>query len=168
MFELWGIATNSAPVRADVSSSQVQRSSGYGLSTELKGWNRAATSAPALVNTTRCRLAPAGIELHSQPISAVNRPGSFWASAARTASCQTDRAIAAAPGMPWRAGCAADSSTEAGFGRNERKAAMPSSRSTTPRSHHSVYQASRRSTSPRSSVGMPCSTTVRITPRYSA
>ena len=75
MFELCGMATKSAPVRSDVDSNQLQRSSGRSLSNALNGTNRLATSAPWGVSTTRCRFAPLGSELHSQPISAVNLPG---------------------------------------------------------------------------------------------
>ncbi len=35
-----------------------------------------ATLLSLLVNTTRCKLAPPGKELHSQPIKLVNLPGS--------------------------------------------------------------------------------------------
>ena len=76
MLELCGIDMNSAPVALAVASNHCQRSSGYGLSVLANGRNFCAVSASASVNTTRCKFAPPGIELHSQPTNAVNFPGS--------------------------------------------------------------------------------------------
>ena len=75
-FELCGIDRKRAPVAALVSSSQAQRSSGYGLAPDDTGWKRRACSAPASVSTTRCRFAPPGVEVHSHPMRLVNAPGS--------------------------------------------------------------------------------------------
>jgi len=168
MFELWGMAVKSAPVAADVSSSHFQRSSGYMLSVDAYGSNCMATLASELVKTTRWRFAPAGIELHSQPIRAVNSPGRLFASAVSTASSQTLRLAAAAARMRRSGGFAAASATSVVSGRSDVKALRPSPPSTARRRYHSAPQVIARSTKPRSSRGRPSSNAVRTTPRYSA
>ena len=75
-------------VRSAVSASHCHKSSGYWLWSEPKGRYWLALSPPSGVTTMRCRLAPVGIELHSQPSRLVNTPGSLCRSAAPIISCQ--------------------------------------------------------------------------------
>src|SRR5262249_8455391 len=68
-----------------------QRSSGLGLSYCEYGSTRLALSAPSRKITLGCRLFPFGIEVHSNPMKAVKRPGSLYFSAAALLACQAER-----------------------------------------------------------------------------
>ena len=88
ILELWGIAMKLPPVALLVSSSQAHKSLGKELSSKPNGAKVCACSASISAITMRCRLAPPGIREYSQPINAVNSPGSLCASAVSVMSFQ--------------------------------------------------------------------------------
>ena len=73
--ELCGIATKSAPISAEVFSRYAHISSGLCVSAFAIGTMRRAALAAAFVMITRCRFLPPGADVHSQPNSVVNSPG---------------------------------------------------------------------------------------------
>ncbi len=84
MFELCGIATNCAPVSRLVMLEPAPQVFRPRALDGAEGNERPAVAASAEVKTTRCRFAQLGIGDHSQPISAVNRPGWLYWSAVAT------------------------------------------------------------------------------------
>src|SRR5215469_7094049 len=88
------MASTEPPVLVSYASRTFQRFSGLSLSKELKGTIWLILSALSLKTTTRCKLLPFVVELHSYPIKVVNRPGSLYFSASDVFLSHSERVVA--------------------------------------------------------------------------
>ena len=91
---LWAMASTSPPVFSSNAVIHFQRSTGSSLPSGFMvvyGSICRAFVASSRKTTLRCRLLPPVFEVHSKPMKAVKRPGSFAASAALTACCHALR-----------------------------------------------------------------------------